>query len=137
MSLFAARENAAELEERKRLLYVAVTRAASYLILSSSLESQTKLKSDWMKLLAERFNLESGELVARLPDGYGTPLVRVHALPEQAERARPVDRAGPTLLKMLDEAHRLSAAGQGIVPREVAAHCGRPRGPAPILRLAT
>jgi ATP-dependent helicase/nuclease subunit A len=118
MGLFAARENSAELDERKRLLYVAVTRAADYLMLSSSLEDYAKPKSDWMKLLARRFDLATGALVAELPEDYGRPSVRAHAMPA-ADREPGGRSRGPDILKMLDEARRLAAAGDGIVPREV------------------
>jgi ATP-dependent helicase/nuclease subunit A len=118
MSLFAAREKSEELAERARLLYVAVTRAADYLILSSSLEDHAKLKSDWMRLLAGRFDLATGTLAARLPDGYGTPLVRVHAMPT-ADREATGRSRGRDILKALEEAHEMAAAAQGMVPRAV------------------
>jgi ATP-dependent helicase/nuclease subunit A len=118
MSLFTAREKTQELDERKRLLYVACTRAADYLILSSSLQSFDDPASDWMKLIAERFNLADGELLASLPEDYGKPgvFVRGAAEPEGAANRR---SRGPDLLKVLDEAHRLAEKGQGISPREV------------------
>jgi ATP-dependent helicase/nuclease subunit A len=118
MTLLATREEAAELEERERLLYVAMTRAADYLILSSSIEDFAKPKSDWMELLAGRFDLATGALVARLRDGYGVPAVHVHELPT-ADDERIGRPRGPDILKVLDEAHRLAAAGKGVVPREV------------------
>ncbi len=119
MSLFAAIEKAEELEERKRLLYVACTRAADHLILSSSLEGYDKPKSDWMKLLADRFDLATGELIARLPADYESP--RVHVEIDPTTDHKPVGRPrGPDLLKMLDDAHQLAADGRAIVPPEVA-----------------
>src|SRR5213079_1232185 len=77
MSLYAALERREELEERKRLLYVACTRAADYLILSTSLEDCSEPKSDWMKLIAERFDLKTGNLIADLPEGYESSAARV------------------------------------------------------------
>src|SRR5262249_32843991 len=52
-----------------RLFYVATTRAADHLILSGGLfdgdfESP---KSPWLRLLSERFNLQSGDFCASLP----------------------------------------------------------------------
>ncbi len=117
MSLFAALERREELEERKRMLYVACTRAADYLILSSSLESYEKLKSDWMKLLAERFDLEHGRLIADLPSGYEMPTIRVTTDPQTDYQ--PAGRTrGTDLLKMLEDAHQLAADGHAIIPRE-------------------
>src|SRR5262249_204406 len=77
MTLYAALERREELEERKRLLYVACTRAADYLTLSASLEAFDKPKSDWMELLAERFDLESRNLLAKLPVDFETPQITV------------------------------------------------------------
>ncbi len=53
-------EQEAEAAEHLRLLYVAMTRAADHLILSSGLKAIDKPSSSWMKLLAARFNLETG-----------------------------------------------------------------------------
>jgi ATP-dependent helicase/nuclease subunit A len=119
MSMFAALERAEELEERKRMLYVAVTRAADYLILSSSLAGYDEPQSDWMKLLAERFDLADGHLVARLPDGYEAPQIRVTTEPNTNFKLTDKSR-GPDLLKLLDDAHQLASEGGGVVPREVA-----------------
>jgi ATP-dependent helicase/nuclease subunit A len=55
--------------ERIRLLYVATTRAADYLVLSGGM-FKTDFESPsapWIKLLAERFDLESGRFIASLP----------------------------------------------------------------------
>jgi ATP-dependent helicase/nuclease subunit A len=118
MSLFIAREKVHELEERKRLLYVACTRAADYLILSSSLQSLDEPASDWMELIARRFNLATGEFLATLPKDYEAPAVFVGDEPEpngaQNRRTR-----GPDLLKVLEQAHHLAEEGQGVVPRGV------------------
>ncbi len=126
MSLFAAAERTAELEERKRLLYVACTRAADYLLLSSSVDALDNLKGDWMKLLADHFNLETGELAGPLPDDYERP--HVHIAPPPAAQ-RPVGRSrGPDLPRMLADAHELAGAGRGIVPETI--------GPIPVDRAA-
>jgi ATP-dependent helicase/nuclease subunit A len=118
MSLFGALDRAAELDERKRLLYVACTRAADYLILSSSLADYEKPKSDWMNLIGERFDLKSGDLAASLPPDYEAPRVRVSAEPQSDDKPLGKSR-GPDLLKILEDAQRLAATGAGIVPREV------------------
>jgi ATP-dependent helicase/nuclease subunit A len=119
MTLFAALERRDELEERKRMLYVACTRAADYLMLSTSLEAYDKPKSDWMNLIAERFNLQSGECTADLPNGYTKPQVRVTSDPQTG--AKPIGKShGPDLLKLLEDAHELAARGLATIPREVA-----------------
>lgn len=117
MSLFAARERAAELEERKRLLYVACTRAADYLILSSSIESCDAPKSDWMKLIAARFDLASGELKGTLPAEYHTPKVRMTLDERPADQKLAGRSRGPDLVDLLEDARQLATAR--IVPPHV------------------
>jgi ATP-dependent helicase/nuclease subunit A len=119
MTIFTAREKLHELEERKRLLYVACTRAADYLILSSSLESLDKPKSDWMNLVASRFDLANGELRTALPEGFPVPRVKTHVT-QSSEDKRPGRSRGADLLKVLEEARELAADGKGIIPSEVA-----------------
>ena len=53
-------EQRADKDETVRLLYVAVTRAADYLILSAGLPYSRKIQSPWMKLLAQKFDLSTG-----------------------------------------------------------------------------
>lgn len=53
-------EQRADEDETVRLLYVAVTRAADYLILSAGLPYNQKFQSPWMKLLARHFDLSTG-----------------------------------------------------------------------------
>lgn len=119
MDLFSTIERAEELEERKRLLYVACTRAADYLILSSSIAAFDRAKSDWMKLLAGRFDLASGELTVPLPEGYQTPQIRVTT--EMANEDEPASRSkGPDLTVMLEEARCLAARATVTIPAEVA-----------------
>lgn len=55
----AIEQNADE-DETVRLLYVAVTRAADYLILSAGLPYDRRVQSPWMKLLARHFDLSTG-----------------------------------------------------------------------------
>lgn len=55
-----ALEQKANEDETVRLLYVAVTRAADYLILSAGLPYDRKPQSPWMKLLARHFDLNTG-----------------------------------------------------------------------------
>ena len=67
----------AEEEERDRLLYVAATRAADYLVLSSSVPDLAKPDSSWLKRLAGRFDFASGEVLDELPEEYTEPQILV------------------------------------------------------------
>ncbi|NOZ38957.1 MAG: UvrD-helicase domain-containing protein, partial [Planctomycetes bacterium] len=115
---FAEQEQ--EREERKRLLYVACTRAADYLLLSSSSADLQKPKSDWLKLLGEHFDLAQGTCLTKLPEGYATPEIRV-TTDEPSTARKPV---GPTrgadLQKLIAKTHQLAESGLGVVPPEVA-----------------
>jgi ATP-dependent helicase/nuclease subunit A len=119
MSMCAALERREELEERKRLLYVACTRAADYLMLSTSVEAFDKLKSDWMELLARRFNLADGALTGDLPPGYAPPQIRVTTDPQTDYKPAGPSR-GPDLLKLLEETHDQAARGPAPPPPELA-----------------
>ncbi|HTQ39787.1 MAG TPA: UvrD-helicase domain-containing protein [Pirellulales bacterium] len=83
--LFTAVGDPEEKAELVRLLYVATTRAADYLILSAGMNQQ-ELEAPrwpWAKLLAERFNLQTGEFRATLPPGgeYDIPRIKVTMAP--------------------------------------------------------
>lgn len=67
----------AEEEERDRLLYVAATRAADYLVLSSSITDLAKPESAWLKRLAGRFDVETGDILDDLPEQYPVPQITV------------------------------------------------------------
>jgi hypothetical protein len=84
------------------------------LLLSSSIEKPDAPTGDWIKLIAEHFDLATGEYRRVLPAGYDHP--RVHIAPPPAA-LKPVGRShGPDLLRVLDEAHALAAEGQGVMP---------------------
>jgi len=53
-----------ETAEQLRLFYVAVTRAADYLVLSAGVPRLGDMANPWTKLLGERFNLTTGETLA-------------------------------------------------------------------------
>ena len=59
--LWMMAENDADSSETSRLLYVAATRAADYLILSSGMEEPGKAMGPWLELLDRRFDLMTGE----------------------------------------------------------------------------
>ncbi|HEY4232108.1 MAG TPA: UvrD-helicase domain-containing protein [Lacipirellulaceae bacterium] len=119
MKLYQQLERQEDLEERKRLLYVATTRAADHLILSSSLASYDELRSDWMEALAKQFNLESGALVGQVPPGYATPQVWATDKDPTTDFKPSAHSRGPDLPQLLADAHNLAASGGGLVPREV------------------
>jgi len=75
--LHAFTEKAEEQAELVRLLYVATTRAADYLILSSSVTALSEARGPWMQLLCRRFDPLTGKLRVALPEGYELPQVRV------------------------------------------------------------
>jgi ATP-dependent helicase/nuclease subunit A len=71
-----------------------------------------------MKLIGERFDLESGATVARLPQDYVAPNVRATIEPEPDDKPG-VKSRGPDILKMLEAAQQLAGAGEGNVPLHV------------------
>jgi ATP-dependent helicase/nuclease subunit A len=79
LDLHNAIVNAAEREERIRLLYVATTRAADFLVLSAGTfeDELEKPTAPWISLLAERFDLKTGACTATLPDDCTRPSVKV------------------------------------------------------------
>ena len=83
VSMYSQQETHEDEEERLRLLYVAATRAADYLLLSSEVKELGTPGSDWTKLLAKRFDLISGQLRedVKLPPEYDRPTVRVTSQP--------------------------------------------------------
>ncbi|MCD4726295.1 MAG: UvrD-helicase domain-containing protein, partial [Pirellulales bacterium] len=59
--LFMAAENDEDAAEHSRLLYVAATRAADYLILSSGVKQPGEAAGPWMEMIARRFDLMTGQ----------------------------------------------------------------------------
>jgi ATP-dependent helicase/nuclease subunit A len=89
-------EEEEEHAERLRLLYVATTRAADYLLLSAGMEKLESQRNPWRKLLADRFDLKTGECTAELPPGYETPRVKVTTTePFNAETTEAKSRRRP------------------------------------------
>lgn len=90
LDFWKAAEKPLDDEERDRLFYVACTRAADRLILSSSYGSAvTKLEGPWMVRLNERFDLATGKL---LDDEGANTLVEVVPLPPPASDASEAKR---------------------------------------------
>lgn len=114
--LYKVQHDTEENDEALRLFYVAATRAADYLILSSA-RFAGEPASPAMKLLARRFDLESGELLAELPEDWTAPMVLVtHERPSLDSRtAARRKRADPTRVAEL-----ASRAPGGSPPASVA-----------------
>lgn len=106
-------------EERKRLLYVACTRAADYLLLSGNIANLQKPTSEWMKFLGERFDLTDGSLLTELPVGYQVPDIRVTTAEPETERKPAGPTRGVDLQKLITTTHELAEAGRGVVPEHV------------------
>jgi len=106
-------------EERKRLLYVACTRAADYLILSSSIVDLAKPTSDWLKFLSQRFELQTGRCIANLPANYGEPQVLVTCEEPEVDRKSVEKQRGTDLEKLVENTRQLVETGAGIVPDSV------------------
>ncbi|MEK6237176.1 MAG: PD-(D/E)XK nuclease family protein, partial [Planctomycetales bacterium] len=111
--LHEAIESDADEEERVRLLYVATTRAADMLILSSGVTDLDKPSSQWMRLLARRFDLHAGNpldsesdrlLEEQLgSDHYQPPQVRV--ISESPPTPKPKQQSKqPELSQLADQA---------------------------------
>ena len=83
---------------RCAVLYVALTCAADHLILSGTLEANGRPRSQWMKLIAERFDLQTGlpkhdpyfGTALKSPTGAdGIPQIYVHhAIPARSSGTR-------------------------------------------------
>jgi ATP-dependent helicase/nuclease subunit A len=107
--------------ERSRLLYVATTRAADYLILSASVKDIDAASGPWMRLLAKRFDLRTGELLATLPDEYDRPQIRVTTSEPACTRPDRERTARPDWAVIVQEAEQLAETQSDIIPATVAA----------------
>ncbi|HVU87949.1 MAG TPA: UvrD-helicase domain-containing protein [Pirellulales bacterium] len=110
--LWRALEEQEEADEGIRLLYVAATRAADYLILSAGIKDFDK-PSGWLEFLGERFDLRSGSLQAHLPGGWSQPRVTVTLerppTPHGADSKPRVEWD-----RVIAEARECAAAGRGV-----------------------
>jgi ATP-dependent helicase/nuclease subunit A len=107
--LWRTMEEDEDLAELNRLLYVATTRAADYLVLSSGVTQLGAAKGPWLQLLARRFDLVTGKLIGSLPADEPAPKVRVTIEAPQARgSAAAVGGRGDLekLIAQLGAAHR-------------------------------
>ncbi len=101
--------------ETVRLFYVAATRAADRLILSSGVPEQGK-PGPWRELLGTRFDLATGALIADLPAGYAVPDLRVITDEPETEVAPHAARRGRDLEQMADQAEAMASRSAGRLP---------------------
>ncbi len=113
-------ERQEEQAEKVRLLYVACTRAADYLILSSSLSDPSRPRSDWLKFIGERFDLTTGKCLATLPAGFQTPIVRVITSEPESQRPAASRSRGADLVSLVDKSRQLAQTNPGVIPELVA-----------------
>jgi ATP-dependent helicase/nuclease subunit A len=117
IDLYRHAEDVLELEERRRLLYVACTRAADYLLLSSSIDDPEKPKRDWLQLIDQQISLVDGELRQSVPDGYQAPQVRVTTEYPLIDDEKSKQSRGADLEKLVAKTRELAAKGAGELPR--------------------
>lgn len=111
MTLYRAVQSLEDAEEGKRLLYVATTRAADYLILSSGVKSEEESKSPWLNLVWEHFDRNTGELLTSLSDELSMPSVRV-TTEQPGVGLQPTEKTRKTRVeKLLADAAELAQQG--------------------------
>lgn len=113
LNLYKRLQKPEEEAEYARLFYVACTRAADFLVLSSAVKELDKPKGTWLKLLANHFDLHSG---AFLGDTQSDPLVRIAAFDRAKGQKKPKTEARADLLKLTAETELLVGRGAGEVP---------------------
>jgi ATP-dependent helicase/nuclease subunit A len=116
--LHAIASSAEDKQEAIRLLYVAATRAADFLVLSSGVRKLDEPRGTWMSLLASRFELPTGRLIGSLPEGYAAPRVRVLTAAPQTENRAKKRRSSVDLAQLAAE---IEAAAQHDVAPSAAA----------------
>jgi ATP-dependent helicase/nuclease subunit A len=114
--LYAAVEKEEDRAEMVRLLYVAATRAADYLILSSGVPELGSTRGPWTELLGRRFDLVTGQTLAQLPDGYPEPKVKVTISEPPLTGTASKRQRRRDLKKLVDKAVQLAEKGAGSIP---------------------
>lgn len=112
--LFSVTEKEEAEAEIYRLFYVAATRAADYLILSTGLDKPQKYTGPWMELLAKRFNMETGSLLQ--VDG-GNYQVKVTSSRPELEVEPSSSRERQSLKKLLESTDKKIEKGNYRLPK--------------------
>ncbi len=115
LDLFRVVENREDEAESRRLFYVATTRAADYLILSSGVVDPALPVGEWRELLAERFDLASGKLRGVPGKGHHNPdiLVTTERPTLEDDRVAQVER--PDWPKVLQQAEHVARSAKAML----------------------
>lgn len=119
LDLHLADESEEDRAELIRLFYVATTRAADRLILSSGVAELGKPGGPWTELLYRRFDPQTGACRATLPEGYRAPEVRVTTSEPPIGRKPSAGRIRRDLDKLADKALDMAAKGAGRTPEHL------------------
>ena len=103
-----------------RLLYVATTRAADYLMLASGVAEIGRRGGPWTELIYRRFDPQTGACRATLPEGYPTPEVRVTTSEPPLAKKPAAVRGRRDLDKLAEKALDMAGKGGGRVPQYLA-----------------
>ena len=104
--------SAEDKQEAIRLFYVAATRAADFLVLSSGLKKLDGQNGPWMQLLAKRFDLSSGRCIAALPDSYPVPQISVCLEPPAVDVKPGLAHARLDLHRTVDEIEQAAVSDE-------------------------
>ncbi|MGO9111388.1 MAG: UvrD-helicase domain-containing protein, partial [Thermoguttaceae bacterium] len=110
--LFVQAERDEEMAELVRLLYVATTRSADYLILSAGLEDLDRTHGPWLELLRRQFDLSTGAVADNPMQVLATVIREEPPLPRRPSGAA----KRHDLHNTIDKVRALAAAGKGQVP---------------------
>ena len=105
-----------ELAELHRLLYVATTRAADYLVLSSGVTRLGGANGPWTHLLEQRFDLLSGGLRGPLPDDEPHPRIKVTTAEPVVKPTSAARQSMQALDKVLGKLHKRHKAKRATIP---------------------
>ncbi len=134
-------EKKEDFAETLRLFYVAATRAADLLILSANLKQAGRATNPWLQLVAERFDLHTGQPrqapatggVSILSKYAGQlPEILVHQSRSEANRAFHRQRPRSSCAQSLPRVARCGCARPA--SRDAARFCARSVGPAALQR---
>jgi len=96
-------ESASDEQEQQRLLYVACTRAADYLVLSSARKPNDQLDGAWLKTIAQHFDLTTGATREGVASSSDPSLVTVN-LPSSGRGSHGGGDRQPSMRKTLAKA---------------------------------